>query len=156
MFMCPSVIFPPPSTRTLIQPDISPWNQSYEVYKTPNRPDTSPHSPEIWTHRPENYQSLDQPIHAWSSNSECEAWNQTSFAWNQPPKIWNPPSLAFMHPFSVCHYFGHFQLFWSFGGPLRVPGGPQRNFFWLLLLISCSTTKYLSNTGSSISTGKKC
>ena len=37
-------------------------------------------------------------------------------------------------------FFSHFQLFWSFGGPLRTPGGPHRDPYQLLLLISCSTT----------------
>ena len=46
------------------------------------------------------------------------------------------------------------SLFWPFSailvirGPLRVPGGPHRDLFWLLLLISCSTTQYPSNKTS--------
>ena len=43
------------------------------------------------------------------------------------------------------HDFGHFQLFWSFGGPLRTPGGPPRDPTRLPRLILCSTTYYLSN-----------
>ena len=60
-----------------------------------------------------------------------------SFSWNTSEK-----------PSTKNFFFGYFQIFWPFGGPLQTPGGTWRCPCLRIFFISYSTTKWPWNKTS--------